>query len=155
MTMRWRSAATASCGCARGGSKARALDDNECDCARFEPNSAVAEVRLQRLHDRTGAGLLALLWADQLPVFLRRSTVSDADRIVARQPLSDLDVRGRYPGAAGAVGAGLRSELLRCAAARHDRLHVQARELAVPARAVAVSRLAAVSAGVSGLAPRL
>ena len=38
---------------------------------------------------------------------------------------------------------------------RHDRLHVQARELAVPARAVAVSRLAAVPAGVSRLAARL
>ena len=38
---------------------------------------------------------------------------------------------------------------------RHDRLHVQARELAVPARAVAVSRLAAVPAGLSGVAARL
>ena len=38
----------------------------------------------------------------------------------------------------------------RLAAPRHDRLHVQARELAVPARAVAVPRLAAVPAALSG-----
>jgi hypothetical protein len=38
---------------------------------------------------------------------------------------------------------------------RHDRLHVQGAGAAVPARAVAVSRVAAVSADLSGLALRL
>src|SRR5476649_810064 len=153
--MRWRSAATASCGCARDASRALALHDNQGYRARFESRSAVAEVRLQRIYDRVGAGLLALLRADQLLVFLRRRAVPHTGRAVARQPAADLDVRDRYPGAAGAVGAGFYSEYLRRLADRHDRLHVQARELAVPARAIAVSRLAAVSAGVSSLAARL
>ena len=51
-----------------------------------------------------GAGLLALLRPDQLPVLLRRRAVPHAGRHLDRQPAADLDVRGRHPRAAGAVG---------------------------------------------------
>jgi hypothetical protein len=52
-------------------------------------------------------------------------------------------------------GAGLRAQHLRPAGDRRDRLHVQARELVVPSRTIAVSRLAAVPAGLSGVATGL
>jgi hypothetical protein len=44
------------------------------------PNSAVAQARLHGLHGRAGSGLFAQLWANQLPLFLRRRPDHHAGR---------------------------------------------------------------------------
>ena len=73
-----------------------------------EPPAALAQARLHRVHGRAGAGVLVLLRADELSLFLRRRAVPDAGRPLAREPAADLHVRGRHPAAAGAVGRGFR-----------------------------------------------
>src|SRR5436305_1587922 len=88
MTRRSRGAATAWCGCAPATSSAskptlnatwRELCSHEPDSrtedardANREPAAARVQARLHGLHGGAAAGLLVLLRADQLPLFLRR-----------------------------------------------------------------------------------
>src|SRR6185503_3030049 len=76
-------------------------------------------------------------------------------RDLARISITDLDVRGRHPDPAGAMGHRFRRTRARLLADRHDGLHVQSEFFVVPARAVAVSRLAAVHARLPGVETRL
>src|SRR5262249_60993281 len=68
-----------------------------------------------------------------------------------RKPVACVHVRRWNPGAAGAVGHRLSGKSRRRADHRPDRLHDAERPFAVPARPVAVPRLAAVPAGLSGV----
>src|SRR5208282_2103785 len=72
-----------------------------------------------------------------------------AIRHLDRESVSYLHVRGGNPGTAGALGRGLSFEPRWIIPDRDNRLHVQPRELIVPARAVAIPWRVAILAGLS------
>jgi hypothetical protein len=101
------------------------------------------------------ARLLALLRTDKLSLFLRPRATNHASRYLDRESVSRLHVRGGNLGTAGALGRGLSFHRRRIVPDRHNRLHVQQRELIVAARAVAIPRLGAILACLSRLGVRI
>ena len=116
---------------------------------------AVAQARLHRLHGGAGAGLSVLLRLDQLSVLLRRRADPHADRHLAREPaaVSMCAVGIMVPQLVWVVdfvGTAIGYPVVGMTAYMFN-----AQQLAVPARAVAVPRLAAVPAALSGREARL
>src|SRR5271169_3793459 len=152
-TMRSRPVAIASSACVPAGSKAAPAWRRRHD-ANFA-RAASTQACLYGLHGRAHSGLLALLWADQLSVFLRHHNDPRPDRNLAGECAPDLNGLRRRSGAAGLLGVRFSRQRRGLLAHRHDGLHVRFESFAVLAHAVGVSRLVAVSPCLSGLEDRL
>src|SRR5262249_41043799 len=118
-------------------------------------HSALVQAALYGVLRRAGADLSDRLRADQLPLFLRCGPAYGPRRNLAGKPAARLGAGGRHPAAAGAVGCRLSRRFRGDAADRNDSLYVRRKAAAVHARPVILPFLAAIRAGVAGLAARL